>query len=177
MRKVYMIILVLTIVSSCEKIWEADLREKALDTIRGIYEIESAIWEGQEPLDIDCDGIGTFDYFSEYLSIDVGAGNYTSTISNDRGIITIPIIRDSNADWYGPVRLMRDTEQIIANISVIIIGNSSRVEAAFEEDIEFKQTGYGEFCMRKEVTATDCQGRTSTAPVSFRLKRTRYSGK
>ena len=51
---------------ACEKVWEADLREKALDTIRGIYEIESAVWEGQEPLDINGDGNATFDYYSEY---------------------------------------------------------------------------------------------------------------
>ncbi len=182
MRKVSILIIlvVLTIVSACEKVWEADLREKALDSIRGIYEIESATWEGQEPLDIYCDGNGTFDYLSEYLSIDVGAGDFTSYIKNETGFINIPIIRDSNNGFHDPVRLIRDFEQYRAKINVIIEGNSSRVEVAFNEaheDIEFRQTGYGGFSMRKEITMTDCQGRTSTAPVTFKFKRTGYLGK
>lgn len=51
MRRILYIIILLPAVLACEKVWEEDLREKALDTIRGYYEIESATWEGAAPVD------------------------------------------------------------------------------------------------------------------------------
>lgn len=175
--KLIHIFAVVPLVCACEKVWEADLREKALDTIRGVYEIESAVWEGQEALDINGDGNTSFDYYSEYLSIDVGTGDFTSHINNKSAIISIPLIIDSNNGWHGQVSLMRNTEEIRGKTNVIIEGDSSRVEITFDKDIGYKQTGYGEFTVRTEVTATDYEGRTSTAPVAIKFRRIRYLGK
>jgi pantothenate kinase len=175
--KLIHIFAVVPLLCACEKVWEADLREKALDTIRGVYEIESAVWEGQESLDINGYGNATFDYYSEYLSIDVGTGDFTSYINNKSANIRIPVITDSNNGWYGPVSLMRDAENVMGKTNVIIEGDSSRVEITFDKDIGYKQTGYGEFTVRTEVTATDYEGRTSTAPVAIKFRRIRYLGK
>ena len=54
------------LLSSCEKVWEEDLKERALDTIRGEYEIVSVVWEEDEPIDINGDGRASFDYFAEW---------------------------------------------------------------------------------------------------------------
>ena len=161
---------------ACEKVWEADLREKALDTIRGIYEIESAVWEGQDPLDINGDGNATFDYYSEYLSIDAGTGDYKSYINNKSASIMIPII--SRVYGYnGSERLIRDRWEITGYTNVLIEGESARVEMTFEKNIEFKHTGYGEFIVRTDITVPDNQGRDSTAPVLMKFIRVNYLGK
>ena len=55
MNRLYIVFICLAALSSCEKVWEDDLQEKALDAIRGRYEIASAVWEGSEPIDIDGD--------------------------------------------------------------------------------------------------------------------------
>ena len=56
MRKLSILIICLLPLVSCEKVWVEDLQEKAYDTIRGTYEIESAVWEEAEPIDINGDG-------------------------------------------------------------------------------------------------------------------------
>ena len=73
MRKLSILIICLLPLFSCEKVWVEDLQEKAYDTIRGAYEIESAVWEEAEPIDINGDGHASFDYYAEWNSISAGA--------------------------------------------------------------------------------------------------------
>ena len=73
MRKIFYIILCIAGLSSCEKVWVEDLQEKAYDTIRGEYEIESATWEGPDPIDLNGDGVASFDYLKEWDAIISGS--------------------------------------------------------------------------------------------------------
>ena len=179
-RNILLIISIMMVSMSCEKIWEADLREKALDTIRGYYEIESGVWNGNEPIDLDGDGIASFDYYKEWLGIPVGVGDHGSSLSNGGGSINIPYSMDSNADWGGPVNISRRVERVNMVTEVIIDGKEARLEFSFPDnpDVEFEHTGYGEFTVSRTVTCTVANGegasRQITGPVTFKFKRTRY---
>jgi len=182
MRRILYIIISLPAVLACEKVWEEDLREKALDTIRGYYEIESATWEGAAPVDINGDGSSSYDYYAEWNSVDYGAGAHGASIRSEGGYIEIPYTADINASWGGPLNVYRMLERITLEVKVIIEGDDSRLEFIFPEDcqgLEFNHTGYGEFEVRKEITSMTQSHDTGeaspvTGPVLFRFKRKSY---
>lgn len=164
---------------SCQKIWEEDIRERTIDSIRGYYEIQSGIWEGEEPIDIDGDGIASFDYYDEWNRVSSGIGDHGAWMSPD-GFIEIPYTFDGNADWGGPVSLSRHVLRVGVKIDVIIEGEEGRLQFRFpkDQDVVFEHTGYGEFTIRKEVTFTIQKGERETdeisGPVYFHFKRVSY---
>lgn len=179
-RNMLLIVSMLALCVSCEKVWEADLREKALDTIRGYYELESAIWEGTDPVDLDGDGTASYDYFKEWSRIPVGVGYFGPALSNDGGYIDVPYITDGNASWGGPVELTRKVVKLKVVIDVVIDGNQSRLDISLPDnpDTLFEHTGYGEFKISRIMTCSTQdeigQVREVSGPVTFRFKRTKY---
>ena len=165
---------------SCDKVWEADLREKALDTIRGEYKVESAVWEGPQPIDINGDGNSSYDYFAEWNSISSGS-SCNSSIHNGSVYLEIPYTIDSNADRRGRPSLARRTIECKIDISTVIKGEEAVLEFDVPSGYEFKHTGYGEVTLRTDVTfaVRNEDGTVSqmTGPVFIKYVRTRYFGK
>lgn len=152
MRKLLILIICLLPLVSCEKVWVEDLQEKAYDTIRGTYEIESVVWEEAEPIDINGDGQASFDYYAEWNSISAGGPGW-SNVGNERGQLCIPHVVDSNADWNGYPNLGRRHLNYNFKIKAVIEGNESQLEFELPDDgSEFTLSGYGEITLRTKVT-------------------------
>ena len=179
-RLAIMIAMFFPLLFSCEKIWETDLREKALDTVRGYYELESAAWEGPEPLDIDGDGNASNDYYSQWMKVDVGHGDFGALLHNDGGYVELPYTSAVYADWgQGIARLQRRVENVHLNITAVIQDDQAKLEFDFPEcDAEFEHTGYGEFQVRKQMTFyvlnSSKEAETVTGPVVYRFNRVEY---
>lgn len=165
---------------SCEKVWEADLKEKALDAVRGEYEVESAVWEGPQPIDINGDGNSSYDYFAEWNSVSSGSP-CNSSIHNGSVYLEIPYTIDSNADWGGRPSLARRTMECKIDIRTVIKGEEAVLEFDVPSGYEFKHTGYGEVSLRTDVTfaVRNQDGTVSqmTGPVFIKYIRIRYFGK
>ena len=174
-----MILLCLVFLSSCEKVWVEDLKEQAYDSIRGKYEIESAVWEGAEPVDIDGDGTASFDYLAEWESVWNGGPGWHS-VSNERGSLYIPYTIGDNADWGGPPKIARRNREFRFNIQAVVEGGKSHLEFELPEDeeCEFEHSGYGEITLRTNITFTVLAGseetKDITGPVLFKYVRTEY---
>ena len=178
MNRLYIVFICLAALSSCEKVWEDDLQEKALDAVRGRYEIASAVWEGSEPIDIDGDGNASYDYHAEWNQVDVG-WHPQHTVYNRYGRLDIPYTYCENDHWGGFVILERRYERLEFDIEVVIEGGESRLEFTLpDEDSQLTLTGYGELTLRTDVTFTvlvSPEGtREVTGPVLFKFKRTEY---
>lgn len=179
MKKIYMILLCLVFLSSCEKVWVEDLKEQAYDSIRGKYEIESAVWEGAEPVDIDGDGTASFDYLAEWESVWSGGPGWHS-VSNERGSLYIPYTIDDNADWGGPPKIARRNREFRFNIQAVVEGGKSHLEFELPEDeeCEFEHSGYGVITLRTNITFTVLAGseetKDITGPVLLKYVRTEY---
>lgn len=178
MNRLYIVIICLAALSSCEKVWEDDLQEKALDEIRGRYEIASAVWEGTGPIDIDGDGNASYDYYAEWNQVDVG-WHPQHIVYNRYGRIDIPYTYCENEHWGGLVILERRYERLEFDIEVVIEGGESRLEFTLpDEDSQLTLTGYGELTLRTDVTFTVLvspeETREVAGPVLFKFKRTEY---
>lgn len=171
----------LAVLVSCEKVWVEDLQEKAYDTIRGLYEIESAVWEGTEPIDLDSDGTASFDYYQEWNSVYSGSPVWAS-VGNESGTLEIPYTVDSNADWGGWVDISRRGLDYRFDIKAVIEDGESHLEFTLPEDIdaEFEHSGYGRITLRVNVTCTvkigEYESKEITGPVLIRYVRTEYRG-
>lgn len=179
-RQILLTICILPLLFSCGKVWEEDIRMKALDTVRGYYELESATWEGKVPIDLDGDGNASYDYYAEWLDVIYGVGDFGASIKEGTGYIELPFTVDSNADWPGHVSINRSVQPITCKVYVEIEGNEGRLVWEFSPigiELEFEQTGYGEFTIRKEMECTVKYGDDSkliSGPVFFRFKRVEY---
>ena len=180
-RHILLIISLMTTLCSCEKVWVEDIRLKALDSIRGYYELESATWEGKDPIDLNSDGTASYDYYDEWLSVLNGVGDFGASIKDGSGNIELPITIDSNADWGGYISINKSLERIVCKTSVKIEGKEGRLVHEFSPigiQLEFKQTGYGEFTIRKEMKCTVKYGENESGvvkgPVLFHYKRVEY---
>lgn len=172
---------ILTVLSvSCEKVWEADLREKALDTIRGYYQVESGIWEGPDPIDLDGDGVASYDYYDEWKKVLAGAGDTGTVISDDGGYIEIPYIKYSVHSSGLPPTLTRFVKKVRTDIDVAIEGSEAELCFRFpdDSDVVFEHTAYGKFTVRTTVI---CFIRYSSGekieisgPVTLRYERFKY---
>ena len=153
---------------SCEKIWVEDLCEKAYDTIRGYYDIESIVWEEDEPIDIDGDGEASFDYLAEWSRILYGSEG-DNIITNSRGSLSIPYIIDSRAN-YGPGHEPSLSNSFIGYhflLNAVVEGNDSHLEFKLPADgSEFSHSGYGEITLRTEVTLTTLTEAGTTKDVT-----------
>ena len=165
---------------SCEKVWEADLREKALDTIRGYYQVESGIWEGPDPIDLDGDGVASYDYYDEWKKVFAGAGDTGTVISDDGGYIEIPYIRYIVHSSGLPPTLTRSVKKVRTGIDVTIEGREAELCFSFpyDPDVAFEHTAYGKFMVRATVTCTIMNGsgdtEEMTGPVTLKYDRIRY---
>ena len=74
---------------SCEKIWVEELHERACDTIRGLYDPVSIVWEQAEPIDINGDGEASYDYLAEWETTLTESG----TTKDVTGTIFIKYVR------------------------------------------------------------------------------------
>lgn len=172
-------ILCLACLVSCEKVWVEDLQEKAYDTIRGEYEIESATWEGPDPIDLDGDGVASFDYFKEW-DVVLSGSSLSSSIGNTKGCLAIPYTVDDNADWNGWVNIAKRTFDYRFEIKAVIEGNESHLEFILPDDIdaEFEHSGYGKISLRINVTCTvktgEYESEEITGPVLIRYYRREY---
>ncbi len=178
MNRLYIVIICLAALSSCEKVWEDDLQEKALDAVRGRYEIASAVWEGSGPIDINGDGNASYDYYAEWNQVDVG-WHPQHTVNNRLGRLDIPYTYCENDHWGGFVILERRYERLEFDIEVVIEGGESRLEFTLpDEDSQLTLTGYGELTLRTDVTFTVLvspeETEEVTGPVLFKFKRTEY---
>lgn len=164
---------------SCEKVWEADLRERALDTIRGEYEIVSAVWEEDEPIDIDGDGTASFDYFAEWNKLSPGYPTKCS-LHNDGGTLDVPVTVKSLIG-SGPAYPDCLTFDCKIDIRTVIDGDEARLEFSDPHDAyEFEHIGYGEVALRAEL-AVNVQKQVGvveeiSGTVYIKYKRTRYWG-
>ena len=169
---------------SCEKVWYEELNERANDTIRGIYQPVSIIWEESEPIDINGDGEASFDYLSEWENVWYGSPG-DSSASAGRGTLAIPYIIDGDADdkdspWYSPWLAQRHIPYEF-QYKVVIEGNESHLEFVLPKDgSEFCHTGHGEITLRTEVTLTTLtqEGTTKdvTGTIFIKYSRTQYLG-
>ena len=166
---------------SCEKIWVADLQEQAYDTIRGIYDIESIVWEESEPIDINGDGVASYDYLSEWNSVEFGSYCYNA-ITNNRGQLSIPYVSLQNLSYSDselPV-LQRWTDIYLFNIEAVVEEESSRLEFHGPRDntSELTHTGYGEVILRTSVTLKTLDQSKNVKDVSgtitIKYVRTKY---
>ena len=73
---------------SCEKIWVEELHERACDTIRGLYDPVSIVWEEAEPIDINGDGEASYDYLAEWDKV-ISGGPGNNSIHNDRAAFVL----------------------------------------------------------------------------------------
>lgn len=167
--------------ASCEKIWKEDLMEQAFDSIRGEYEIESAVWEGAEPIDINGDGTASFDYLEEWESVRSGGPGWHS-VGNQGGVLYIPYTIDRNAQWGGRPELSRRNREFRFDMKAVIEGGESRLEFVLpEEECEFEHSGYGEITLRTDVTFTISVSREETmeitGPIFLKYVRTQYTSK
>ena len=185
MRKSYIIFICLLSLASCKKIWVEDLQEQAYDTIRGVYELRTVTWDAPEPIDIDGDGVASFDYYEEWNRVDTGSPGYSS-VSNKRGSIQVPYVVDSNADWGGRVNLSRRHLDYTFSVEAVIEGNTSRLmltphssDSQENTDWEVELSGYGEITLRTNITLTVLTGPEQTEEVSGHITlyyvRTRYT--
>ena len=175
MKNIFIFVLISLGMTSCEKVWDADLTERALDTIRGIYAIESITWEGAEPIDLNCDGTASWDYYAEWKAIETGIGDHYSVIYNHGGQVRIPVTKDSNASWNGPVDIIKAVKDVWLNIAVIIEGNDSRLQLTMREGYTIEQTGYAEFTLRTKITVPDREGKDCDGEILIKYIRIRYS--
>lgn len=164
---------------SCEKVWVEDLQEKAYDTIRGHYEIESILWEEDEPIDINGDGEATFDYLAEWNRIVSGGTMGWGMVYNDRGTLSIPYVIDQAADWGGYPSLYRRDEEYSFKIEAVIEGNDSHLKFELpDREAEFVHSGYGEITLRTDVSLTVLAepGKTKevTGTILIKYIRTKY---
>lgn len=178
MRKLYMLFMGICTLASCEKVWVEDLQEKAYDTIRGVYDIESIVWEESEPLDINGDGQASFDYYAEWNSVYSGGPGWHS-VGNESGRLCIPYVVDQNADWNGEPNLGRRHQEYKFNIKAVIEGNESHLEFELPDDgSELILSGYGEITLRTEVTldilAEPEKSERITGTILIKYIRTKY---
>lgn len=180
-RHILLIISIMLLFCSCEKVWVEDIRMKTLDTIRGYYELESATWEGEDAIDLDGDGTASYDYYDEWRRIIYGIGDFGASLREGRGYIQLPKTIDSNAGWGGDVSINKSIEQINCNVSVEIESDEGKLVYEFSPIgimVEFEQTGYGEFTIRKEMKCTvktgEKESKEITGPVFFHFKRVEY---
>lgn len=180
MKRINIVIICLAAVSSCEKVWVEDLQEKALDAVRGRYEITSAVWEGTDPIDIDGDGDASYDYYAELKQVDVG-WHPQHTVSNEYGCIDIPYTYYEDNHWGSPVILERRYERLKFDVEVVIEGEESRLEFVLPagNDSQLTLSGYGEMTLRTDVTfivrVNSEESREVTGPVLFKLTRIEYT--
>ena len=155
--RIYLIyILCLFSFLSCEKIWIEDLKEQAYDTIRGLYEIESIIWEEKDPIDIDGDGEASFDYFAEWNKLYFGIGEGYNAITNDMGQLSIPYVANNTEYVEGEDTILQKwNEQYHFGVKAVIDNDTAHLEFQLpEDDCEFSHSGYGELTLRTRVTLT-----------------------
>ena len=179
MRKYLIYTLCLFSLLSCEKIWIEDLKEQAYDTIRGLYNIESIIWEEEDPIDIDGDGEASFDYFAEWNKLYYGIGEGYNAITNDRGQISIPYVQADNYTEGWEPTLSKWNEQYHFGVKAVIEEGTSHLEFELPEDgSEFTHSGYGEVTLRTQVTLTTrTQSGTTedvTGTIFIKYVRTQY---
>ena len=185
MRKSHIIFICLLAFASCQKVWVEDLQERAYDTIRGVYELKTVTWDAPEPIDIDGDGVASFDYYQEWNQVYSGGPGYSS-VSNERGRLQVPYVVDSNADWSGPVNLQRRHLDYSFDIEAVIEGNTSRLVLTPESSDtqentgwEVELSGYGEITLRTNITLTVLTGPEQTEEVSGHITlyyvRTKYT--
>jgi hypothetical protein len=140
------------LLSSCEKVWEEDLKERALDTIRGEYEIVSVVWEEDEPIDINGDGTASFDYFAEWNEV-YPIYSTLRSLHNDGGTLDIPVTTSKRV--AGSAYPERTTFECRIDIRTVIDGNEARLEFSCPHEVhEFEHIGYGEVAVRAEVCLT-----------------------
>ena len=164
---------------SCEKIWVADLQEQAYDTIRGIYDIESIVWEESEPIDINGDGVASYDYLSEWNSVEFGSYCYNA-ITNNRGQLSIPYVSLQNLSYSEQPELQRWTDIYLFNIEAVVEGESSHLELHGPKGntSELTLTGYGEVTLRTSVTLKTLDQSKNvndvTGKITIKYVRTKY---
>lgn len=164
---------------SCQKVWEADLREKALDTIRGYYQVESGIWEGPDPIDLDGDGVASYDYYDEWQKVLAGAAGYGTVLSNEGGYIEIPYIRYYYSSELPPT-VARVVKKVRTDIDVTVEGSEAELSFRFPDDsgVIFEHTAYGKFTVRTTVICAVMNGsgviEEITGPVTLKYERIRY---
>ena len=180
-----MIFICLLSLASCQKVWVEDLQERAYDTIRGEYKLSMVTWDAPEPIDIDGDGVASFDYYQEWNQVYSGGPGYSS-VSNKRGRLQVPYVVDSNADWNGPVNLQRRHMDYVFDIEAVIEGNTSHLkltpqssDTQVNTDWEVELCGYGEITLRTDVTLTVLTGPEQTEEVTGHITlyyvRTKYT--
>lgn len=179
-----MIFICLLSLASCQKVWVEDLQEQAYDTIRGVYELKTVTWDAPEPIDIDGDGMASFDYYEEWNKVYSGGPGYSS-VSNKRGRLQVPYVVDSNADWSGPVNLQRRHLDYIFDVVAVIEGNTSHLvmtpqstDTQENADWDVELSGYGEITLRTDITLTVQTGPDQTEEVTGHITlcyvRTKY---
>lgn len=152
MKKALLMTLSLLALISCEKVWVEDLQERAYDTIRGVYEIDSVVWEEAEPIDIDGDGNASFDYLAEWRRISMGS-SVRILIENEGGSLDIPYVVDSSNKLEENASLSRRVEDYPFGITAVIEGGECHLEFTFPQSAaQMVHTGYGEITLRTEVT-------------------------
>lgn len=166
---------------SCEKIWVEELHERACDTIRGLYDPVSIVWEEAEPIDINGDGEASYDYLAEWDKV-ISGGPGNNSIHNDRASLDIPYVLDANAEFSDYPCLSRRHIPYGFGINVIIEGNDSHLEFELPDDgSEFYHTGHGEIALRTKVTLTTLteSGTTKdvTGTIFIKYVRTQYIAK
>jgi hypothetical protein len=170
MKKTALLFIILT---SCQTVWEEDLREKALDSIRGEYELTSGVWEGSDPIDIDGDGKASYDYLSQLNNIKSGDIYINAKIGDKTGRIDIP-----HANYTTATSLKRYVTTITVQVNAAIEGNESHLEFFMPEGYKFRQTGYGEFEISRHTSVnvfTDAdKPETVYGDIRFHYKRTKY---
>ena len=183
--RLYLLVFV-SVLTSCQKIWVEDLQERAYDTIRGKYEMQSAVWEGPEPIDINGDGTASFSFLDEWSSIHTGAPLCHANVDNEGGTLEIPYTideRDERDHLLGrSPKLARRSEYFSFSLKAVIDGkDESHLEFDLPEgEYEFCHSGYGEITFRTvisfavkvdEVVSEEIEG-----PVLIRYVRTEYRG-
>lgn len=166
---------------SCEKIWVEDLLEQAYDTIRGEYEIESIVWEEQDPIDIDGDGVASFDYLSEWNRIYSGSPCYNA-VTNERGQLGIPYVKlmfDNYQEDIVDTQLTRWSEGYYFGVKAVVEENTSHLEFTLPDDgAEFIHSGYGEITLRTTVTLKTIdqsnKGKDVSGTIRIKYVRTKY---
>ena len=179
-----MIFICLLSLASCQKVWVEDLQERAYDTIRGEYKLSMVTWDAPEPIDIDGDGVASFDYYQEWNQVYSGGPGYSS-VSNKRGRLQVPYVVDSKANRNEPENLNPIKINQINEIETVIEGNTSHLKLTPQSsdtqentDWEVELCGYGEITLRTDITLTVLTGPEQTEEVTGHITlyyvRTKY---
>ena len=166
-----MALCVCTAVACSEKVWIEDLVEMEKDKVRGRYDLESAVWEG-ESIDLNGDGVFTNDYYAEYgVQEDEFQGTFSDQVS-----IGVPVMSVWGHDEWR--RVVKGSEYVKFRYDVSINGSKSSLNFRINDDItDFTLIENGKVSFRKEITVYTGSGTDitdATATVLFTYKRIKY---